>query len=135
MLQVFGWVDARICSLFNPGQLQQIQGPAAFDETAEGAAAHSIKLALQLLAKLRLIRLVEDKSTGRLVEVSNMTILNLWLVWRGPLREDRLAWEITAMQTALGLFGLFVRHKLALLVFREDNLTIGRIPSVEDGGL
>jgi UDP-N-acetylglucosamine--dolichyl-phosphate N-acetylglucosaminephosphotransferase len=25
------------------------------------------------------------------------------------------------MQTVVGLFGLFVRHRLALLVFKEDN--------------
>ena len=58
------------------------------------------------------------------LETSNFTILNLWLVWRGPLREDRLAVEITAMQTVVGLFGLFVRHGLALLVFKEDNWSV-----------
>ncbi|KAI0132699.1 glycosyl transferase family 4-domain-containing protein [Xylariales sp. AK1849] len=82
---------------------------------------------LRLLAKLKLLRVTEDKETGRIVETSNFTILNLWLTWRGPLREDRLAWEITALQTALGLFGLFVRHRLALLVFREDNLGRGSV--------
>lgn len=76
--------------------------------------------ALRLLGKLRLLQVaVDDK--GRFVETSNLTILNLWLVWRGPLREDRLAWEVTLLQLAAGLFGLFVRHKLALLVFKEDN--------------
>ncbi|POR39464.1 UDP-N-acetylglucosamine--dolichyl-phosphate N-acetylglucosaminephosphotransferase [Tolypocladium paradoxum] len=76
--------------------------------------------ALHLLGRLRLLRVtVDDK--GRFVETSNFTILNLWLVWRGPLREDRLAWEITLLQLAVGLFGLFARHKLALLVFKEDN--------------
>lgn len=78
---------------------------------------------LRLLAKLKLLRLKED-GEGRIEETSNFTILNLWLVWRGPMREDRLAKEITTMQVLLGLFGLFVRHKLALLVFREDNLNI-----------
>ncbi|KAI0387456.1 glycosyl transferase family 4-domain-containing protein [Hypomontagnella monticulosa] len=78
---------------------------------------------LRILAQLRLLRLKEDEE-GRIEETSNFTILNLWLVWRGPMREDRLAKEITAMQILLGLFGLFVRHKLALLVFREDNLNI-----------
>ncbi|KAI2781152.1 glycosyl transferase family 4-domain-containing protein [Daldinia loculata] len=78
---------------------------------------------LRLLSQLRLLRLKEDEQ-GLIEETSNFTILNLWLVWRGPMREDRLAKEITAMQTILGLFGLFVRHKLALLIFREDNLNI-----------
>ncbi len=80
-----------------------------------------VAFALRLLARLRLLRLVEDPDTGAFVETSNFTLLNLWLVWRGPLREDRLAIEITAMQALVGLFGLFARHRLALLVFKEDN--------------
>ncbi|KAK4121731.1 hypothetical protein N657DRAFT_623240 [Parathielavia appendiculata] len=78
---------------------------------------------LRLLSRLRLLRVAVD-GEGRLVETSNFTILNLWLVWRGPLREDRLALEITAAQAVLGLFGLFVRHRLALLVFKEDNWSL-----------
>ena len=76
--------------------------------------------ALRLLLRLGLLQAAVDDG-GRFVETSNLTILNLWLVWRGPLREDRLAWELAAFQFACGLFGLFVRHKLALLVFKEDN--------------
>jgi UDP-N-acetylglucosamine--dolichyl-phosphate N-acetylglucosaminephosphotransferase len=82
-----------------------------------------IAWALKLLGRLRLLRVTLD-GEGRFVETSNFTILNLWLVWRGPLREDRLALEITAMQTVVGLFGLFVRHRLALLVFKEDNWSV-----------
>ncbi|AEO55490.1 hypothetical protein MYCTH_2299371 [Thermothelomyces thermophilus ATCC 42464] len=78
---------------------------------------------LRLLGRLGLLKVVVDEE-GRLVETSNFTLLNLWLVWRGPLREDRLAAEITAAQAALGLFGLFVRHSLARLVFKEDNWSI-----------
>ncbi|KAL2153045.1 hypothetical protein VTH82DRAFT_4200 [Thermothelomyces myriococcoides] len=78
---------------------------------------------LRLLGRLRLLKVVVDEE-GRLVETSNFTLLNLWLVWRGPLREDRLATEITALQAVLGLIGLFVRHSLARLVFREDNWSI-----------
>jgi UDP-N-acetylglucosamine--dolichyl-phosphate N-acetylglucosaminephosphotransferase len=84
-----------------------------------------IAAVIRLLGRLRLLRVTEDKDTGKILETTNFTILNLWLVWRGPLREDRLAWEITGMQVAVGLFGLFVRHRLALLVFREDNLSMG----------
>ncbi|KAI5861907.1 glycosyl transferase family 4-domain-containing protein [Durotheca rogersii] len=77
---------------------------------------------LRLLAKLKLLRVKEDEQ-GRFEETSNFTLLNLWLVWRGPMREDALATEITLLQAALGLFGLFVRHRLALLIFKEDNLS------------
>lgn len=75
---------------------------------------------LTLLGKLHLLQVTKDEK-GLFIETSNFTILNLWLVWRGPLREDRLAWEITGLQAGFGLLGLFVRHKLALLVFKEDN--------------
>lgn len=64
---------------------------------------------------------IETNTKGEVVESTNLTILNLWLVWFGPMREDRLAIEILAMQTLSGLFGLFIRHKLALWVFRQDN--------------
>lgn len=79
-----------------------------------------IALCLEILHVLRLIRLTKDKN-GRIVESSNLTILNLWLVWMGPMREDRLAWHMVGVQTTCGLFGLFVRHRLALMVFRQDN--------------
>ncbi|KAI3402177.1 hypothetical protein diail_106 [Diaporthe ilicicola] len=99
--------------------------PSVTPWTAEKQPRRHIGTVIRLLEKLRLLKVVTiaDKETGeeRFVETSNLTILNLWLVWRGPLREDRLAWELTAFQVACGLFGLFVRHKLALLVFKEDN--------------
>jgi UDP-N-acetylglucosamine--dolichyl-phosphate N-acetylglucosaminephosphotransferase len=95
--------------------------------TAERQPKPLVAWGLRLLGKLGLLKITLDQE-GKVVETSNFTILNLWLVWRGPLREDRLALEITAMQTAIGLFGLFVRHGLALLVFKEDNwsVTMGR---------
>ncbi|KAI9824101.1 MAG: tunicamycin resistance protein [Thelocarpon impressellum] len=83
-----------------------------------------VSLALKLLHRLRLLRLTTDASTGRIAEVTNLTLLNLWLVWFGPMREDRLAMGVLALQTAAGLAGLVVRHRLALLVFREDNLRL-----------
>jgi UDP-N-acetylglucosamine--dolichyl-phosphate N-acetylglucosaminephosphotransferase len=78
---------------------------------------------LRLLAQFKLLSLKQDEN-GRIEETSNFTILNLWLVWRGPMREDTLAIEFTVLQTLVGLIGLFVRHRLALLIFREDNLSI-----------
>lgn len=75
---------------------------------------------LKLLHRLRLLRVETDES-GRVTETSNFTILNLWLVWRGPLREDRLAVEILIVQTLCGLAGLWIRHSLALMLFATDN--------------
>ncbi|KAL1902209.1 tunicamycin resistance protein [Ceratocystis pirilliformis] len=75
---------------------------------------------LRLLGTLHCVSVTEDKD-GNFTETSNLTLLNLWLVLRGPLREDRLAMEITMLQLVVGLCGLFVRHRLALLVFQADN--------------
>lgn len=94
--------------------------PSVTPWTPERQPKPLIAWGLHLLHKLRLLRVTTDEE-GKFVSTTNFTILNLWLVWRGPLKENRLAVEITAMQTAVGLFGLFVRHKLALLVFKEDN--------------
>ncbi|KAJ6136764.1 hypothetical protein N7497_012317 [Penicillium chrysogenum] len=85
-----------------------------------------IDTALRLLHTLRLVRITQDEN-GRITESSNLTILNLWLVWMGPMREDQLAWHMVAVQTVCGMIGLFVRHRLALLVFHHDNREFGFI--------
>lgn len=80
---------------------------------------------LNILAKTPVLPLLRLKvnSDGKITESTNFTILNLWLVWRGAMREDRLATELLLMQTVCGVLGLFVRHELALWVFRQDNRT------------
>lgn len=81
-----------------------------------------VTLILTILAgfPIPLIQL-EKNSKGEIVESTNLTILNLWLVWFGPMREDKLAINILIMQALCGIVGLLVRHELALLVFRQDN--------------
>ncbi|KAK4998079.1 tunicamycin resistance protein [Elasticomyces elasticus] len=79
---------------------------------------------LELLHALHLLEVKKDES-GRIISSTNLTLLNLWLVWRGPRREDRLAIEILSMQMCVGLLGLWVRHRLALLVFTQDNRAVG----------
>lgn len=59
---------------------------------------------------------------GVITESTNFTLINLWLVWLGPRREDRLTNELLAMQLVVGAAGLFVRHNFALLIFEVDNL-------------
>lgn len=94
--------------------------PSVATFSAEKPLRPFIGEVLKVLHKVRLLR-VETDEKGRVVEATNFTILNLWLVWRGPLREDRLALEILAMQTVCGLAGLWARHSLALLLFTLDN--------------
>ncbi|KAF2489491.1 UDP-GlcNAc-1-phosphate transferase [Lophium mytilinum] len=83
--------------------------------------ARPIAEVLRLLHRLRLLR-IETNEKGEVVSSTNLTIINLWLVWFGPLREDRLAVGLLVFQTGCGLAGLFVRHRLALWVFTQDNL-------------
>lgn len=79
-----------------------------------------ITLVLEILHTLRLARVTKNQN-GDIIESTNLTLLNLWLVWFGPLREDWLAIHIVGLQFLCGIMGLLVRHKLALLMFTEDN--------------
>ncbi|KAL2120409.1 hypothetical protein VTJ04DRAFT_4436 [Mycothermus thermophilus] len=84
-----------------------------------------VEWGLKTLGRLRLLRVVtetDEEGRERIVETSNFTILNLWLVWRGPMKESRLTLEITGLQVVMGVLGLVVRHRLALLVFSQDNI-------------
>jgi len=96
-------------------------------ETSVTEWAHPPKLpvamALKLLHRLKLIGMRTNEG-GEIIETTNLTLLNLWLVWFGPKREDRLALEILAMQLVVGLLGLFARHRLALFIFQSDNLSV-----------
>lgn len=78
---------------------------------------------LHLLHKLKLLHIKTDSQSGIIQETSNFTLLNLWLVWFGPMREDRLALALLGFQLFCGIGGLFIRHKMALLVFASDNRT------------
>jgi UDP-N-acetylglucosamine--dolichyl-phosphate N-acetylglucosaminephosphotransferase len=73
------------------------------------------------LEKMHLLQVTLDPKTNRISSTSNLTIINLWLVWRGPMREDQLTRELLIMQTLCGLCGLFVRHTMALFIFSVDN--------------
>lgn len=79
-----------------------------------------IAAGLKVLHRMRLLDVETDES-GRVVSSSNFTLINLWLVWFGPMREDRLALGLLGFQAAIGITGLLVRHRMALLVFTADN--------------
>jgi len=82
-----------------------------------------VQLVMKILHKLRLLDIKTDEE-GEVKESTNFTLINLWLVWFGPMREDRLAASLMVFQFICGLFGLFVRHKLALLIFTQDNWNV-----------
>ncbi|KAH8691372.1 putative UDP-N-acetyl-glucosamine-1-P transferase Alg7 [Talaromyces proteolyticus] len=79
-----------------------------------------ISAILKILNHLRLIG-IKTNTKGEIIESTNLTLLNLWILWFGPMKEDRLALHIVLLQSACGLLALFVRHRMALLVFPSDN--------------
>jgi UDP-N-acetylglucosamine--dolichyl-phosphate N-acetylglucosaminephosphotransferase len=79
-----------------------------------------VDVALKALHQLKLVG-IKTNGKGEILESTNLTLLNLWILWFGPMKEDRLALQIVLLQTGLGLLALFVRHRMALLVFPADN--------------
>jgi len=82
-----------------------------------------VQAVMKIMDKLGVLRVWTDEN-GEVTESTNLTIINLWLVWFGPMREDNLARGLMGLQLVCGLLGLFVRHRLALWVFTSDNISI-----------
>ncbi|KAH3678345.1 hypothetical protein WICMUC_001578 [Wickerhamomyces mucosus] len=82
----------------------------------------SIENVLKFLAKLKLLYIIEKE--GKIVELNNLTLINLTLVWFGPMREDKLCTTILIVQFLIGLFALILRHTLGLWLFGYDNLWV-----------
>ncbi|SCW00523.1 LAFE_0C06062g1_1 [Lachancea fermentati] len=77
---------------------------------------------LKVLYKIKLIDLDLDEKTGAIKNCSNMTLINLVLVWFGPMREDKLCRTILTLQFVVGLLAVVARHMIGSLVFGHDNL-------------
>lgn len=77
---------------------------------------------LKVLYKVKLIDLDLDEKTGAIKNCSNMTLINLVLVWFGPMREDKLCRTILTLQFIVGLLAVVARHMIGSLVFGHDNL-------------
>jgi UDP-N-acetylglucosamine--dolichyl-phosphate N-acetylglucosaminephosphotransferase len=82
-----------------------------------------VSIVLKTFNNLGLVHLWYD-GDGRIVECTNLTLINLWLVRFGTMREDKLGYGIAWLQVICGVAGLFIRHKAALLVFPYDNLNL-----------
>lgn len=77
---------------------------------------------LRLLNKLRLIDVEYDPKDGSIISCSNMTLINLTLVWFGPMREDQLCNTILILQFSIGILALLARHAIGSIIFGHDNL-------------
>jgi len=107
-----------------------LREPSVTEWPPERPPSKLLTTAFFALEKLHLLQVTVNPKTNRISSTSNLTIINLWLVWRGPMREDQLTHELLIMQTTCGLFGLFVRHTMALLIFGLDNRGKGSYSTV-----
>lgn len=81
-----------------------------------------VDVALRVLYKVKLIDLNIDPKTGEIKDCSNMTLINLMIVWLGPMKEDKLCNTILLFQFVIGILSIFLRHFLGSLLFGSDNL-------------
>ena len=73
-----------------------------------------------ILERLKLIRLVRNPQ-GRIAKSSNMTLINLVIIWFGPKREDVLCEIILLLQFLVGFVMLALRHTVIPILFGFDN--------------
>ena len=76
--------------------------------------------ALQLLSLLGLTRLIKHPKTGQILEATNLTILNWFLVRLGPMTERRLVKVLCVTQVAGSVLAFAIRYGLAGLVYDGD---------------
>lgn len=77
-------------------------------------------LLLNLASMLGMVRLCRLEN-GQIISSTNFTLISMVLVRCGQMREDRLALTIMAIQALFGCIGFFIRHRLARLIFNDDN--------------
>ncbi|KAF9077584.1 UDP-N-acetylglucosamine-dolichyl [Rhodocollybia butyracea] len=75
---------------------------------------------LRILAILKLVDLTTHPSTGVILETTNLTILNFFLVRLGPMNEKRLVQVLMCSQIAGSILAFTVRYGLSGLVYDGD---------------
>lgn len=96
--------------------------PSFGELTSSGTRRTVAEVILRSLEMVKLIKLKRNQSS--ITHFSNMTIINLNLVWLGPLREDVLCMVILAQQLLIGIMMVFVRHTIGPWIFGYDNLSL-----------
>ncbi|KAK7469100.1 tunicamycin resistance protein [Stygiomarasmius scandens] len=77
-------------------------------------------LILRVLYTLGIVDLTTHPKTGLILESTNLTILNFFLVRLGPMREKRLVQVLMCSQVAGSVLAFVVRYGLAGLVYDGD---------------
>ncbi|TDL23139.1 N-acetylglucosaminephosphotransferase [Rickenella mellea] len=75
---------------------------------------------LRLFAAFGLTELTTHPKSGTILEVTNLTILNFFLLRIGPMSEKRLTQTLIATQISGSLLAFIVRYGLAWLVYDGD---------------
>jgi len=75
---------------------------------------------LRIFSLLRLTRLTKHPKTGQILEATNLTILNWFLVRLGPMTEKRLVKVLCVTQVAGSVLAFVIRYGLAGLVYDGD---------------
>ena len=75
---------------------------------------------LQLLSLCGLTCLTKHPKTGQILEATNLTIFNWFLVRLGPMTEKQLVKVLCATQMAGSVFAFLIRYGLAGLVYDGD---------------
>ena len=71
---------------------------------------------LRILESLGLVEVHRDPKSGIMTECSNLTIINLILVYSGPMREDAVARRVMLIQVLGSLFAFVFRYLLVYVV-------------------
>lgn len=74
--------------------------------------AGAVRYFLEMLSLLGLLRIVRNDA-GTIIGCSNFTILNLILVCRGPMKEDRLTLWMLAVQVSGSALAFSIRYGIA----------------------
>ncbi|KAL0960621.1 hypothetical protein HGRIS_005652 [Hohenbuehelia grisea] len=77
-------------------------------------------LVLRVLATLRLTDLTVHPTNGMILEATNLTILNFFLLRFGPMNEKRLVQVLMCAQVSGSLLAFFIRYGLAGLLYDGD---------------
>lgn len=80
----------------------------------------TLKAIFLLLEKIKLIALVRNDK-GEIIKSSNLTLINLVIIWFGPMSEGKLCSTIMKIQLFVGIFMLVLRHSLAPLLVADNS--------------
>lgn len=74
------------------------------------------KLVLKLFSTFGLVRIIYNEQ-GEPTDCNNFTLINLVLVWFGPMNEGQTTSVILLIQALCSCIGFFIRYKLVNYVY------------------